>query len=299
MLRSFLLLTLAVLASASATAQSAPPLTVEPYLFEAGDGRSVEAELGRFHVPENRARADGRTLELAFVRFPSTSPTPGPPIVYLAGGPGGSGIGTARGTRFDLFQSLREVADVIAFDQRGTGLSEGPPECPHQVTLSLDATPREAVAAAYADAARACLAHWRRLGVDLGAYNTEESADDLDALREALGADQISLWAISFCVPASQPTGSSCLLSRPSLIIRIFSPTGWQEGTRAACWPALVCYNGYQSNVYRLNTIAHPSRLLYYLIVRLFAIYPDCLSSKLPVQYSSLPVKRLICSAYS
>ena len=198
MLRSFLLLTLAVLASASATAQSAPPLTVEPYLFETGDGRSVEAELGRFHVPENRARADGRTLELAFVRFPSTSPTPGPPIVYLAGGPGGSGIGTARGTRFDLFQSLREVADVIAFDQRGTGLSEGPPECPHQVTLSLDATPREAVAAAYADATRACLAHWRRLGVDLGAYNTEESADDLDALREALGADQISLWAISY-----------------------------------------------------------------------------------------------------
>jgi pimeloyl-ACP methyl ester carboxylesterase len=58
-------------------------------------------------------------IELAFVRFKSTAKNPGPPIVYLAGGSGGSGIGAARGSRFPLFMALREIADVIAFDQSG------------------------------------------------------------------------------------------------------------------------------------------------------------------------------------
>lgn len=174
-------------------------LSLEPTTFTAADGRTVDAETGRFRVPENRDRPGGRTIGLAFVRFPSTNPTPGPPIVYLAGGPGGSGTDAAKGSRFDLFQELRSVADVIAFDQRGTGLSDRLPDCPDQAVLPLSVLgSREAYAAVWTETTRACAAHWRRLGVDLAAYNTEESADDLEALRQALGADQISLWAISY-----------------------------------------------------------------------------------------------------
>lgn len=185
-------------------ASAQPTLTVEPYTFETHDGRTVEAELGRFRVPENRQRdaasgTEGRTIELAFVRFPSTRPNPGPPIVYLAGGPGGSGTGTAQGTRFDLFEELRAVADVIAYDQRGTGLSEQLPDCPHPLVLPVDVPTSRAMYVRVAEeAARACAEHWRRLGVDLAAYNTEESADDLESLRQALGVDQISLWSISY-----------------------------------------------------------------------------------------------------
>ncbi len=190
---SFLLLLLALEVGAQ------PALRVEATTFTPENGAAVEAEIGRFRVPENRALEDGRTIELAFVRFPSTNPNPGPPIVYLAGGPGGSGSGTARGSRFDLFQSLRGVADVIAFDQRGTGLSEQLPDCPHETVLPLDVPgSRESYTAAWAETARACAAHWRRAGVDLDAYNTEESADDLEALRLVLEADQIALWSISY-----------------------------------------------------------------------------------------------------
>ena len=39
---------------------------------------------------------------------------------------------------------------------------------------------------------------WRSKGVDLAAYNTNESADDLEDLRKALGASKISLWATSY-----------------------------------------------------------------------------------------------------
>ena len=203
MLRSRLLAVLAVLplAAAAQPPASAPPpaLTVEPTTFTADDGRTVAAEIGRFRVPENRDRPDGRTIGLAFVRFPSTSPTPGPPIVYLAGGPGGAGTDAASGTRFDLFQALRSVADVVAFDQRGTGLSDRVPDCPFETDVPLDRpVDRDAQAAAMAETTRQCAAHWRRLGVDLAAYHTEASADDLDALRQALGADRVSLWAISY-----------------------------------------------------------------------------------------------------
>ena len=193
-----LLLPLAAAAQPTA-AQPGARLAVEPTTFTADDGRTVPAEVGRFRVPENRGRAGGRTIELAFVRFPSTSPTPGPPIVYLAGGPGGAGTDAAKGTRFDLFQALRSVADVIAFDQRGTGLSERVPDCPYRTAVPLGEPADQATqAAAMAETTRACAEHWRRLGVDLAAYNTQESADDLDALRQALGASQIQLWAISY-----------------------------------------------------------------------------------------------------
>ena len=72
----------------------------------AASGRG-RPEPGRFHVPLNRTDGFGDSLQLAFVRLPATTPDPGPPIVYLAGGPGGSGIATARGSRFSLFMALR------------------------------------------------------------------------------------------------------------------------------------------------------------------------------------------------
>src|SRR5262245_30862736 len=45
---------------------------------------------------------------------------------------------------------------------------------------------------------RICAQSWRDQGIDLMGYNTNESADDLDALRKALGSEKISLWAISY-----------------------------------------------------------------------------------------------------
>ena len=102
-------------------------LKFEPYEFEARDGRKVEAELGTLMVRENRDNPDTRILKIKLVRFKSTSENPGSPIVYLAGGPGGSGIAAARGSRFDMFMALRQMGDVIALDQRGTGMSDGFP----------------------------------------------------------------------------------------------------------------------------------------------------------------------------
>jgi pimeloyl-ACP methyl ester carboxylesterase len=171
----------------------------QPMEFEAKDGTRVPAELGTIEVPENRANPDSRTISLSFVRFKSTNPHPGPPIVYLAGGPGGSGIATAKYGRFPLFMALREVADVIAFDQRGTGKSNDLPPCIHSTKYPIEQPMTLENAVAYnRDRYQECRDFWVEKGIDLNGYNTMESAADLNDLREFLGAEKISLWGISY-----------------------------------------------------------------------------------------------------
>src|SRR5215213_2467701 len=188
----------------SATTICAQPrsntLKIKPYTFETNKKEKVDAEFGTLFVTENRSDRESNLIELAFVRFKSTAKNPGPPIVYLAGGPGGSGIGAARGSRFPLFMALREIADVIAFDQRGTGFSKPNLTCLNRNALPLDVAPaREAAIKELRENASECAFYWRNVQrVDLTGYNTNESADDLEDLRKALGANQISLWTISY-----------------------------------------------------------------------------------------------------
>ena len=200
-MKTIQLLTCLLLFVATTSAQQkAGTLKIKPYTFQTIRGEKVPAEFGTLLVPENRKNPDSNLIELAFVRFKSTAKNPGPPIVYLAGGPGGSGIGAASGSRFALFSAFREVADVIAFDQRGTGYSKPNLGCYEQLAAPLDVAPsREMALSELRTKARGCIEYWRDVQrVDLTGYNTNESADDLEDLRKALGEKQISLWAISY-----------------------------------------------------------------------------------------------------
>lgn len=182
-----------------ASAQKPGDVKIEPRVFQNAKGEKVDAEYGTLFVPENRRNPKSRLLELAFVRFKSTAVKPGSPIVYLAGGPGGSGIGAASGSRFPLFMAMREIADVIAFDQRGTGRSKPNMDCREAVNYLLDQVPdRETLLAEVRRVSRQCAERLRREGADLAGYNTVENADDLEDLRKALGAEKISLWGISY-----------------------------------------------------------------------------------------------------
>jgi len=174
-------------------------LKLKPYLFESKSGVKVDAELGSFLVPENRSVDGSRTIELNFVRFKSKNPNPGNPIVYLAGGPGGEGISTARGKRFELFMAMREIADVIALDQRGTGLSNHIPQCETKAQFSLE-EPGEynTYITKMSNAAKKCISFWESEGVQVDGYNTVENANDLEELRKVLNAPRISLWGISY-----------------------------------------------------------------------------------------------------
>lgn len=54
------------------------------------------------------------------------------------------------------------------------------------------------MAEAYRTVAKTCAEHWKSEGVDLSAYNTVESVQDLDDLREALGTKTIDLYGGSY-----------------------------------------------------------------------------------------------------
>ncbi|MEO1323495.1 MAG: alpha/beta hydrolase [Pseudomonadota bacterium] len=168
-------------------------------VFESEAGDIVDAFEGSLLVPENRDAVDSRMLTLKYVRFPATNEKAGAPIVYLAGGPGGSGIQTAKFQRFPLFMAMREFGDVIAFDQRGTGASNDLPNCvsSHHISAT-EASSAEQVFAIERLAFEECLAFWKAEGIDVHGYTTNQSVADLDALRQHLGAEMIDLWGISY-----------------------------------------------------------------------------------------------------
>lgn len=177
----------------------AAPKNETPLTFTAPSGETVEAFDGAFTVPENYDNPDSRKLTLHYIRFPATTSKPGAPIVYLAGGPGGSGIWMAQNFRFPLFMALREFGDVIALDQRGTGASNDIESCASSLPVDDMAPPSdEEFFAQQREALRECIGQWSAKGVDLKGYTTLQSVNDLEELRRHLGARKLSLWGISY-----------------------------------------------------------------------------------------------------
>ncbi len=169
-----------------------------PYSYELRSGEKIEAQLGSLTVPARRRGGHAATIELRFVRLPALGPTSGTPIIYLAGGPGSSGIDAGRGDRWPLFDSLRRHGDVILLDQRGTGLSTPPPPCSRPWTFPNDSASTEAsFNASLEHAAAQCAAEWREAGLDLASFNTADNAADVADLARALGG-RVRLVGISY-----------------------------------------------------------------------------------------------------
>lgn len=178
---------------------AALPAPETPLRFVPNQGEAVDAWAGTFIVPENWQVPDSRPLTLHYVRFPATTASPGAPIVYLAGGPGGSGIDTAKRERFPLFMAMRQFGDVIALDQRGTGLSNDMPTCTSTQRIDDAAVLTDAeYVVIHRAAATECLAFWKAAGIDILGYTTAQSVRDLQALRKHLRAAKLSLWGISY-----------------------------------------------------------------------------------------------------
>jgi pimeloyl-ACP methyl ester carboxylesterase len=190
-------LILPTLAFAQAVALTPSESRAGPFRFKGSQGQETDAERGFFEVPEDRRDPRSRTIRLSYVRFASTAAKPGPPIVYLAGGPGGMATRAAGGPRFPIFMALREVADVIVFDQRGTGLSNAIPERPPW-TGPPPVFTREGLTSHFRSEFQSAWIEWTRAGVAMTGYNTEQNADDIDDLRHHLGAEKVDLWGISY-----------------------------------------------------------------------------------------------------
>lgn len=147
--------------------------------------RDTEAERGVLRVPVHHASPDGPSLELQFVRLEGRGEGPREPLVFLAGGPGLSGIRAGEGRLFTMFDTLRERSDVILLDQRACVTTPRPAKSPgfpsgavtrEQYLAVITRTVREGAAA---------------LGVPTDALNSNESADDVAMLVRSLYGDEV------------------------------------------------------------------------------------------------------------
>ncbi len=136
-------------------------------------------------VPFDRADPAVGSIALAVQRVPSSAPRVGA-IVLLAGGPGQPALGPFEALLAPL---AREAAlrgfELVAFDQRGTGQSQGL-QCPE-----VGGSPKGGLTS-YLGACGAALGPTRAF------YTSQESVEDLNSLRQALGGTPLSLFAVSY-----------------------------------------------------------------------------------------------------
>ncbi|HSP17148.1 MAG TPA: alpha/beta fold hydrolase [Thermoanaerobaculia bacterium] len=172
----------ALFADASA---AAPPFSPRPC-----PDKTPELRCGTVTVPENRDHPQGRTIDLNVVIVQARNARTGaPPLFHVDGGPG---IAATDAAAFYLGPGslYRQDRDVVLFDQRGTGGSN-PLRCPaleHRGPLQAMYSRNEI---------NACIRDLKKRA-DLTQYSTENSADDIDRVREALGYPSIDIWALSY-----------------------------------------------------------------------------------------------------
>ncbi|TWH99197.1 pimeloyl-ACP methyl ester carboxylesterase [Luteimonas cucumeris] len=172
------------------------PCTLAPQLGAA----SVEAQCGSLPVPENPALPEGRkiALNIAWVPAKDGGEHAPDPVFMLAGGPGQAATETFPSVA-PAFAEVRKRRDVILVDQRGTGGSH-PLLCKSDDEGDdvIDDSPQAARIAA--ERCRDALAK----DADLRFFTTTDAVRDLEAVRQAIGAEQINLIGISYGTRVAQ-----------------------------------------------------------------------------------------------
>ena len=178
-----------MLATALAILLAAAPASPAKLPLHACTVQGVTAKCGTLLVPENRDTGIGARIGLRVVVVPARrKPARPDAFTYLAGGPGGAATEQTAAVN-SIWSGVRERHDILLVDQRGTGGSHPlacpqPPENP-DVGVMI----------------KACLAS---LNGDSTQYGSAAAADDLEAVRTALGYRSLDLYGISYGATLAQ-----------------------------------------------------------------------------------------------
>ncbi len=145
---------------------------------------------GFVRVPENRQDpSNQRQIKIAVIVRKATAPNPKPdPIVFLEGGPGGSGT-AALTNSLRLLSLLTPDRDLVLIDQRGTGYSEPLLDC----SIEKEQHPRKSW---YTQLAL-CRQRFAAI-TDVKAYNTEQNARDIQDVVKILGYSAWNAVGVSY-----------------------------------------------------------------------------------------------------
>ena len=164
------------------------PLTLENCHV---DGIKAQINCGKLQVPENYNKPSDAQISINFVVLPAIDNSDNKtPLMFLAGGPGQAAAELASNLH-SVFNEVRKTRDLILVDQRGTGGSH-PLQCEDALEQDIyTITPEEFSEQDIKD----CLATFTG---DLSQYNSENAIRDFDAVRIALGHQQINIYGGSY-----------------------------------------------------------------------------------------------------
>lgn len=158
-------------------------------------GHSEQVQCGYLSVPENYAEPESTRIDIHVVVLPAVAAAAEKdPLLFLAGGPGQAATELA-GLLDKVFRDVRQTRDIVLIDQRGTGKSN-PLRCEMGELNSIwDALVLED---GELDLGIETLACADTLDADVQQYNTLNSVRDFDAVRAALGYQQVNLYGGSY-----------------------------------------------------------------------------------------------------
>ena len=160
-------------------------------------------ECGVLEVPLDYSDLEGETLEIALLRIPASSNKPKGVVLSNPGGPGESGVDFVSGWSVEFVENLGlEDFDIVGFDPRGVGRSGGLSCLTDQQNdkfVYLDYTPDD-------DREQELYDEWmaidepctEKFGKDLRFYSTENTARDMDLIRESMAFETINYLGISY-----------------------------------------------------------------------------------------------------
>jgi pimeloyl-ACP methyl ester carboxylesterase len=158
---------------------------------------SFQKRCGYLIVPENRNKENSRLIKLPFIVVRSKNPNKrSDPVLFTAGGPGGSSLGASAGLAKSPFIENR---DCIVFEQRGTRFS-----LPYLRTFELDKVVKEAARRNLDKDSMTIVgvkkykAALEKRGIDLSGYNTDETVSDIHDLLNVLKIDSVNLFGVSY-----------------------------------------------------------------------------------------------------
>ena len=157
---------------------------------------------GHVTVPEKYDNPDGPQIKIAIVIIPAQSDVKYPDPLFIAqGGPGGSTIDTYLEVLLTQGGFVLD-RDMVLFDQRGTLYSTPSLMCPEIYELVIDTIEsrlsKDESNRLEIEAITHCRDRLQKDGINLSAYNSLENASDINAIREALGYDQINIYGVSY-----------------------------------------------------------------------------------------------------